>query len=149
MPRGRKAASGRTSTANQATLSFNSRVTKPGTKAQRDEQIASAKKLAHVEDALQQAQAEVSEIEEPEQTEPEVADEAHAAAEQVVEEEPEPSAYRVRRKKKSVKAEDEREAAAKKITDAQVKKYWQKEEESRLAPRSKSHWNDLMPIATC
>lgn len=41
-------------------------------------------------------------------------------------------------KKINAPVKDEREAAADKITDAQIKSYWKAEEDSRLAPRGNS-----------
>jgi DNA polymerase delta subunit 4 len=140
MPRGRKSAGARSASGGQSTLSFNNRVTKPSTSAQRQEQAASAKKLSHLEDTLsQQSEPETTEVQvkdEPESTQHEgPEDDEHSETEQIVEEEPEPSRAGARRKVKAVKGKDERELAAEKISDAQLKKYWQAEEDSRLAPR--------------
>ena len=148
MPRGRKAAAARSASGGQSTLSFNNRVTKSSTQAQRQESIASAKKLSHLEDSLsQQSEPETAEVqlkdelEDTEQVEAEVSEQSEA--EQIVEELPQSSRSSVRRKPKTIKGKDEREAAAEMITDAQLKKYWQAEEDSRLAPRGMDSLNSL------
>ncbi|KIW64616.1 hypothetical protein PV04_09539 [Phialophora macrospora] len=140
MPRGRKSATTRASSGGQSRLSFNNRVTKTSAQAQRDEEIASAKKISQIEDTLRHEQpaSEVTDVKiepEPEPTQQKTENDAHSDSEQVVEEKVEPSKTSAKRRVKAVKGKDERELAAEKITDAQLKKYWQKEEESRLAPR--------------
>ncbi|EXJ55985.1 hypothetical protein A1O7_08916 [Cladophialophora yegresii CBS 114405] len=142
MPRGRKSATTRAASGGQSRLSFNNRVTKTSAQAQRDEEVASAQKLAQIEDTLQQGQPEPEVVDVKVKNEPElgptqrkVEDHEQSETEHIVEEEPEPSKTSARRRVKSVKGKDERELAAEKITDAQLKKYWQKEEASRLAPR--------------
>ncbi|OCT45239.1 DNA polymerase delta subunit 4 [Cladophialophora carrionii] len=142
MPRGRKSATARASSGGQSRLSFNNRVTKTSAQAQRDEEVASAKKISQIEDSLQQEQPEpevvdVAVKDEPElgPTQQKIENNEQQETEQIVEEEPEPSKASARRRVKAVKGKDEREIAAEKITDAQLRKYWQKEEDSRLAPR--------------
>lgn len=145
MPRGRKSAAAKAASGGQSTLSFNNksaRVTKSGAQAQRDEQAATAKKLSQIEGSLQHeerpATAEVKVKEEPQATEPklDVDEDDQPEAAQIVEEDPEEiRPATTRRKVKAVKGKDERELAAEKVTDAQLKKYWQQEEDARLAPR--------------
>ncbi|KAJ9604374.1 hypothetical protein H2200_011208 [Cladophialophora chaetospira] len=138
MPRGRKSTAARSAAGAQSRLSFNNRVTKTSAQAQRDEQAASAKKLSQIEDTLSQDDTEVAEVEVKDElatTQPKTEEDDEEETSQTVEEEPEPSRAGARRKVKTVKGKDERELAAEKITDAQLKKYWQKEEDSRLAPR--------------
>src|ERR1700761_633695 len=138
MPRGRKPTA-RAASGGQSRLSFNNRVTKTSAQTQRDEQTASAKKLSQIEETLPQEQpepepAEVKITTEREPTQPKTEDDEEET-EQIIQEEPEPSKSGTRRKVKAVKGKDERELAAEKVTDAQLKKYWQKEEDARLAPR--------------
>ncbi|KIW33325.1 uncharacterized protein PV07_00182 [Cladophialophora immunda] len=156
MPRTRKSAT-RPSHSLQSTLSFNNksaRVTKPGANAQRDEHSASAKKLAEVADDGLRTEPEVAEVKNesaPEEIEEEedardLKTEADQDIEPDAKEEEEEEASlkaRSRRKHKAKVAagKDDRELAAEKVTDAQLKKYWQAEEDSRLAPRV--HQSDL------
>ena len=142
MPRGRKsAATMKNNPGGQSILSFNNRVTKSGIQAQRQEQIASAKKLSDLEDTIHQHETEpeaVADVKVSDHSEEVTIDEDKDVEEgvQIVEEEPEVSKAGARRKKvKAVKGKDRRELAAEKITDAHLKKYWQAEEDSRLAPR--------------
>jgi DNA polymerase delta subunit 4 len=135
MPRTRKSAN-RPANA-QSTLSFNNRVTKSSTPAQRAEQAASSKKLEQIENSVlsePQITTLVSEAD------VEVEDEeAEGDESTIIEQSPlPPRASRKRKPKTATSDKDERELAAEKITDAQVKKYWQKEEDSRLAPRGTS-----------
>ncbi|KIY04151.1 uncharacterized protein Z520_00843 [Fonsecaea multimorphosa CBS 102226] len=162
MPRTRKSATTRPSHSLQSTLSFNNksaRVTKSGSNAQRDEHSASAKKLAEVAtDGLKtEDEPEVAEVKNESSAAPAVpgeveegsADNLKAEADGDVEsdgaeqiEEEVSVKMRSRKKQKAKTAgKDEREIAAEKITDAQLKKYWQAEEDSRLAPRV--HQSDL------
>jgi len=135
MPRGRKSAA-RTAPVAQSTLSFNNRVTKSGTQLQRDEQTASAKKLAHLEETINQEETEIAEVKpSPKSTQVKPETEDEEGEDTIVEEEPEPSKAGARRKVRTVKGKDDRELAAEKVTDPQLKKYWQKEENARLAPR--------------
>ncbi|KIW60165.1 hypothetical protein PV05_00404 [Exophiala xenobiotica] len=141
MPRGRKAKGAAASNA-QSRLSFNNsaRVTKPGTR-QDDAVKKAASKLS--EPAQAQVEDEVRAIETPE-----TEDEPEANEVQVT---PEPESKKVdvpiresplkpktttpKTKKKTVASKDERELAAEKVTDAQLRKYWRAEEDGRLAPR--------------
>lgn len=133
MPRGRKAKAA-TASHGQPTLSFNkksARVTKTSTK-QDDAAKKAASKLsesvgAEVEEEVKvTAPADVRVTPEPESTEIKV----------TIRESPSrPQTQRPQTKQKAVPAKDERELAAEKITDAQVKQYWKAEEDSRLAPR--------------
>ncbi|OAG42932.1 hypothetical protein AYO21_02883 [Fonsecaea monophora] len=157
MPRTRKSAT-RPSQSLQSTLSFNNksaRVTKPSANAQRDEHSASAKKLVEVADRDRlQTEPEVVEVkneltlEETEEGSQDIKAEVavpsqsvepeEAEQEEEVEEEIEVEVKtRSRRKQKAQAAgdKDQRELAAEKVTDSQLKKYWQAEEDSRLAPR--------------
>ncbi|OAL37685.1 hypothetical protein AYO20_03192 [Fonsecaea nubica] len=168
MPRTRKSAN-RPSQSLQSTLSFNNksaRVTKPSANAQRDEHSASAKKLVEVADRDRlKTEPEVAEVknelttEETEEdfqdikaelavqsrdVESEEAEQEEVEQEEEVEEEIEVEVKtRSRRKQKAqaTGAKDQRELAAEKVTDSQLKKYWQAEEDSRLAPRV--HQSDL------
>ena len=142
MPRGRKSTAARSAASAQSRLSFNNRVTKTSAQAQKDEHSASAKKLSQIEDTLSHDESEVAEVEvkdEPETTLSKVDEDEDEETSEIVEEEPEPSKAGARRKVKTVKGKDGREVAAERVTDAQLKKYWQKEEESRLAPRGEYH----------
>jgi len=149
MARGRKAKTTGygTSSAAQSRLSFNNssaRVTKPSTRADDASKRLESSKLrdsvqVHLED---ENEDEVQEIEQP-KTEIKVAN---------VETTPEPETKEVDvairssprkglskplRKTATTPVKDEREGQAEKITDAQIKKYWKAEEDSRLAPRGK------------
>lgn len=139
MARGRKAKGTPTSQA-QSTLSFNNstRVTKPGTRHD------TSKKTSRLSDQSQeQLEHEVKDIETPELNE-----KPATTAEVPVPAEPESESTQVetleaelptkpQAKKKTKSAQkDERELAAEKVTDAQIKKYWKAEEATRLAPRS-------------
>merc|ERR1711939_617579 len=109
MPRGRKAKGAAASNA-QSRLSFNNsaRVTKPGTR--QDEPEAN----------------EVQVTPEPESKKVDVP----------IRESPlKPKTTTPKTKKKTVASKDERELAAEKVTDAQLRKYWRAEEDGRLAPR--------------
>ncbi len=145
MPRGRKStAAARSAAGAQSRLSFNNRVTKTSTQAQTDEPTASAKKLSQIDDTLSQDESEVAEVGVKDGPETKSDEEEDEETSEILEEVPEPSRAGARRKAKTVKGKDEREVAAEKITDAQLKKYWQKEEESRLAPRGEYDY-DLFP----
>lgn len=142
----------------QSTLSFNNksaRVTKPS--ARPDE--AAAKKRLSSESAQTQLQEEVTEVQTPD-PEKETGESAAEVVEVASEHEPEEESHLIRdtaeadvdvdadaetelqtpkpRARKRIQArpgKDERELEAEKVTDAQIKKYWRAEEESRLAPR--------------
>ncbi|KIW87973.1 uncharacterized protein Z519_11558 [Cladophialophora bantiana CBS 173.52] len=145
MPRGRKSATSHGHNPLQSTLSFNNksaRVTKPSAKAHRDEHAASVKKLTELEDdGLKTEPEDVTDGKN------ELASEETEESPQDLEPDAEPEeevAVKARsRKKQKAKSEgkDERELAAEKVTDVQLKKYWQAEEDSRLAPRV--HQSDL------
>jgi DNA polymerase delta subunit 4 len=135
MPRPRKSAS-RPANA-QSTLSFNNRVTKSSTPAQRAEAAASSKKLEQLEDTVL-SEPEVATVQPAAEVEVD-GDEAEGDESTIVEEQSQPTRASRKRKVKD-DAKDEREVLAEKITDAQVKKYWQREEDSRLAPRGTSHF---------
>jgi DNA polymerase delta subunit 4 len=140
MPRTRKSAH-RPANA-QSTLSFNNRVTKSSASAQRAEAAASSKKLEQIEDTVL-SEPEVATV----QAEAEVEvddDEAEGDESTIVEEQSQPTRASGKRKVKH-DAKDEREVLAEKITDAQVKKYWQREEDDRLAPRGTSHFSPSLP----
>jgi DNA polymerase delta subunit 4 len=127
-------------TRNQSTLSFNNksaRVTKPTTHEQ------TAKKA-------QSEQSEPIEIEQVTDQSTITASEPEPTTTILDETKPEEVSIPVRtpqptpQKKKAVKQSkpptvDPREAAAAKVSDAQLKKYWKAEEDARLAPRGKKH----------
>jgi DNA polymerase delta subunit 4 len=140
MARGRKPRATGTSASStaQSRLSFNNnsaKVIKPSTRADDASKRAEALKLS--EPAQLRLEDEVSAVDSP-QTETKSAD---------VEITPEPETNEVdvvirqspRKaktfKKTTIPVKDEREGAAEKVTDAQIKKYWKAEEDSRLAPR--------------
>lgn len=143
MARGRKskATSHSTSSAAQSRLSFNNntaRVTKPSTRADDASKRLESSKLR--DSAQVQLEDEVHEIKSP-QTEIKSADVE-------VTPEPETKDVDVAIRSSPLKAseplkkttttnpvKDEREKQAEKVTDAQIKKYWKAEEDSRLAPR--------------
>ena len=115
----------------QTTLSFNSRnkVTKPAL----DSTPATKKRLS--DPAKEVIVEEISTPITQDQPAEEVSD---VEVEQAPAQQPSSPAQQPRKKKRVSAASthsDSREAAAEKITDAQIKKYWQREEESRLAPR--------------
>ncbi|KAL2438465.1 hypothetical protein ABEF94_010326 [Exophiala dermatitidis] len=140
----------------QSTLSFNNksaRVTKPS--AKQDE--TAAKKRLSSESAQTQLEEEVTEIQTPD-PEKETGESAAEVVEIPSEHEPEEESHQIKdtaeadvdadaetelqtpkpRARKRIQArpgKDERELEAEKVTDAQIKKYWRAEEESRLAPR--------------
>jgi len=138
MARGRPRSNGPTATSSQrsaqSTLSFNNktaRVTKPAA------QNVHATKKSRLSD---QAEAEVVEATSIATPEPEAETKPDSKPEQPpqtveIELQPSPSKSRVKARTKKAPAADGREAAAAKITDAQIKKYWKAEEDSRLAPR--------------
>jgi DNA polymerase delta subunit 4 len=113
----------------QTTLSFKNKVTKTTQQQQESKKRLSDtvkdEIIEHVSTPEPQTQPE------PVHIEPEV-------------EAPAPSSPITTQPKKKKRASgastsvDSREAAAEKITDAQIKSYWRKEEESRLAPRGMS-----------
>jgi DNA polymerase delta subunit 4 len=130
-PRSRKGKGGAATASSQAqsTLSFNNksaRVTKPGNR-----QDVAASKLSEL------AQAQIEE----EVTAPEEEEEGTTEIVEVTTITPEPEVQLPSIQKSETKRQkrdadkDERELAAERITDAQLKKYWQAEEASRLAPR--------------
>ena len=120
------------STRSQSTLSFNNktaRVTKPSV---HDTSAANKKAQAKLSEPEQTEVVEETSIQTPELetiTSQESADEEP----QLPIDNPKPTP----RKKKASKTStpNPREAAASKISDSQVKKYWKAEEEVRLAPR--------------
>ncbi|KAJ4562976.1 hypothetical protein HRR88_005912 [Exophiala dermatitidis] len=142
----------------QSTLSFNNksaRVTKPSARPEE----AAAKKRLSSESAQTQLQEEVTEVQTPD-PEKETGESAAEVVEVASEHEPEEESHLIRdtaeadvdvdadaetelqtpkpRARKRIQArpgKDERELEAEKVTDAQIKKYWRAEEESRLAPR--------------
>lgn len=145
-PRGRKAKSTVRGPSSQSTLSFNSksaRVTKPNSR--QDDSVS--KKLsdpvqAQIKgevSALQQEEPDVTEVKATpqEEDEEEVKEEPQKDDVQYAEEEVEAivSKGRSKSRKKAASAKNERELAAESVTDAQLKKYWKAEEDSRLAPR--------------
>jgi len=130
-PRSRKGKGGAATASSQAqsTLSFNNksaRVTKPGNR-----QDVAVSKLSEL------AQAQIEE----EVTAPEEEEEGTTEIVEVTTITPEPEVQLPSIQKSETKRQkrdadkDERELAAERITDAQLKKYWQAEEASRLAPR--------------
>ncbi|KPI38234.1 uncharacterized protein AB675_987 [Cyphellophora attinorum] len=112
----------------QTTLSFKNKVTKTT-----QQQQESKKRLS---DTVKEEIIEHVSTPEPQsQSEPEV---ASTEVEPEVEVEAEAATIQPKKKKRvsgTSTSVDSREAAAEKITDAQIKSYWRKEEESRLAPR--------------
>lgn len=117
----------------QTTLSFNSKVTKPS----QSDHISSAKSnKKRLSDP-----AKESIVEQISTPDPESGTVINLEQEEDEEVKPEPVTSPIQPRKKnrisgaSSTHSDPREAAADKVTDAQIKKYWQKEEESRLAPR--------------
>lgn len=129
MPRGRKPKTTSTgvSSAAQSRLSFNNssaKVTKPSNRADDISKKAGALKPSEpVQSPLRdEVTADVQVTPEPETKEVDVA----------IRESP-------RRPKTSKKinapVKDEREVAADKVTDSQIKSYWKAEEDGRLAPR--------------
>lgn len=144
MPRSRKAKASGPSAA-QSTLSFNNksaRVTKPNTR----QDDTAAKKLS--EPAIAQLGDELEaqipgvddvKISEPELGEPEEAEakpEPEDGVDIAIREPPSKSKSKSTKKSKAVPGNGGRELEAEKVTDAQLRKYWQAEEDSRLAPRS-------------
>lgn len=154
MPRGRKSAAAKAASGGQSTLSFNNksaRVTKSSAQAQRDEQAATAKKLSQIEDSFQHEErpetAEIKVKDEVQATQPKLEEDDQQETAQIVEEEPEETKpATTRRKVKAVKGKDERELAAEKVTDAQLKKYWKQEEDARLAPRGMHSRMEVVPF---
>ncbi|KAI1624622.1 DNA polymerase delta, subunit 4 [Exophiala viscosa] len=138
MARGRKAKGATTSSA-QSTLTFNNstRVTKPG--ARHDD----SKESSRLSNSAQSHQEEeVKDIETPEvDEEPATIEVPEPEAESTQVEIAAPgtpaklaSSQKPKSKKKATE-KDDRKLAAEKVTDAQIKKYWRAEEDSRLAPR--------------
>jgi hypothetical protein len=117
-------------------------VTKPGTR----QDNAAKKAASKLSDPAQaQIEDEVKAIETPEaEDEPEEATEVQVTPEPeskkvdvAIRESPlNPKTTNPKTKKKTVPSKDERELAAEKVTDAQLRKYWRAEEDGRLAPRS-------------
>lgn len=112
-----------TSAASQSTLSFNnkpSRVTKPST-VDPNVKKSTSKLSEPAEAQIFNATSSTPELE---------------SAEIVVKQSPKKSPVRSRPKKSTnVEVKDQAETVAEKVTDAQLKKYWKAEEDSRLAPR--------------
>ncbi len=128
-PRSRKGKGAGPATASsqgaQSTLSFNNksaRVTKPGKR-----QDVAASKLLELAQAQIEEEVTATGGEEQEGT-IEMADLSTVTSESELQS---PAG----KTKKPQNDKDERELAAERITDAQLKKYWQAEEASRLAPR--------------
>ena len=146
MPRGRKAkATAPPASHAQSTLSFNNksaRITKPNTR-QDDATKKAAAKLSDPEPARIDDEVTTNQTSDSE-------DETEVAAADVppepdtrqvdiaIRESPaKPLKAKVKTEKRIEAAKDERELAAEKVTDAQLKQYWKAEEDSRLAPRGK------------
>jgi DNA polymerase delta subunit 4 len=135
-PRNRKAKGAATSHA-QSTISFNSRVVKPSTR-QDDASKKAASKLS--EPAQVQVEEEISQLESP-QTE--TADVTVQDLDTVDHKQNDVGSsrgtpvklHKSKSNPKNTAEKDEREVEAEKVTDAQIKKYWTAEEDSRLAPR--------------
>ncbi|KAK5449764.1 hypothetical protein LTS15_008335 [Exophiala xenobiotica] len=143
MPRGRKAKGATASSNAQSRLSFNNsaRVTKPGTR-QDDAVKKAASKLsdpaqAQIEDEVKVTVTPEAEAEPEEATEVQITPEPESKKVDVaIRESPlKPKTTNPKTKKNTVPSKDERELAAEKVTDAQLRKYWRAEEDSRLAPR--------------
>ena len=146
------------STNQQSKLSFQSKVTKPGisaqTKASKKDPEAAAEKIAeadiNVDDELESLEPTSAEKAIQEQTEREAAtlasaedpltDGQTAKAEDVLGGRAEQSEAGAIGGKGSGWVADEEEQA-RKITDTQIKQYWRKKEQERLAPRV--HQEDL------
>ena len=146
------------STNQQSKLSFQSKVTKPGisaqTKASKKDPEAAAEKIAeadiNVDDELESLEPTSAEKAIQEQTEREAAtlasaedpltDAQTAKAEDVLGGRAEQSEAGAIGGKGSGWVADEEEQA-RKITDTQIKQYWRKKEQERLAPRV--HQEDL------
>ena len=116
-------------------------MTKPGTR-QDDAAKKAASKLsdptqAQIEDEVKAIGTPEAE-DEPEGKEGQVTPEPESKKVDVaIRESPlKPKSTNPKTKKKAVPAKDERELAAEKVTDAQLRKYWRAEEDGRLAPRS-------------
>lgn len=135
-PKTRRAASGPTA-AGQSTLSFKNRVSKPSD---------SVTALKNAKSKLNEPAQEIITEEIVKQSTPEpeeqVTNSGKSKAEQV--ESPVrivPSPARKRKVRRSINDDDEdisfeaAEKQAQKTSDAQVKKYWKAEEDSRIAPR--------------
>jgi hypothetical protein len=130
----------------QATLSFNNKITKSHI-ANPLEKTSKSNSKARLSDPVVK-EALVEEISEPDPI-PALGSigplEATSTDDTAKQQAAEPSSPVLRKKKRvssgSVASQSAiaREAAAEKITDAQIRKYWKNEEESRLAPRGKSH----------
>lgn len=140
-PRGRKAKSATASASNaQSTLSFNNksaRVTKPNRQDDAALRKASSKLSAPVQSQLEEEAVSVVE-EEPqaEAHEVEVSPEPEAEGTDIaIRESPRKKKIRKGANTSGLTAKDQRELAAKEVTDAQIKKYWKAEEDGRLAPR--------------
>jgi DNA polymerase delta subunit 4 len=124
MPTTRRKAAATPSTRNQSTLSFNNktaRITKPSLQ----DTPATKKPQSKLSEPGQEVEIETPEIAEVE-VEPEQDEETEIAF-----------SVSPPKKRKTAKAtgKSEREVAADKITDAQIKRYWKAEEDARLAPR--------------
>jgi len=124
----------------QSTLSFknkSARITKSSTSHDQTAKKASSK-------LSEPAQEQIIDTASIPQHEPETAADTESEADQApvhvaIRPPPLKSKPTSRRKTEAARSTDERELAAKKVTDAQVKKYWRAEEDSRLAPRGESH----------
>ena len=134
MPTTRRKAGGSTArNAKQPTLSFNAkpgRVTKPTVST-----ATSSKKASN--DLPEPAQEEVIEETTISTPEPEVQLEAEPEEISVAirSSPPKPTPKKKKTARTSSTSVDIREQQAAKVTDAQIKKYWKAEEDSRLAPR--------------
>lgn len=152
MPRGRKskASTGSPASQAQATLSFNSksaRVTKPTTRQDEGKKKTPTKSLS--EPAQAQIEEEVTAIQPPEPEEevqsvdvdvtPEAESSLINVTNSVTPAEVQTQSPRPKTRRAQGQADkDVRELAAEKVTDAQIKRYWRAEEDSRLAPRGTS-----------
>lgn len=139
MPPKRKSGRGGAATSNraaQSTLSFNSKkganskVTKPSAAPQKDV----GKKLAAIESEF--------DVEEQRPTVEVVVREkdAESKAEEEIE------GVQFIQSKPKIEAKGSRELEAEKVSDTAVKRYWKKEEESRIAPRGKAPIYSLLGI---
>jgi len=138
MPRGRKA-KGALSSHAQSTLSFNhqsARVTKSSARQDEAAKKAASKLAEAVQpDVEDEVEGEPEEAASTEPADVRVAPEPEVEATEIEVAIRESPSQRPKTREKVAAAKNERELAADKVTDAQLKRYWKAEEDSRLAPR--------------
>lgn len=135
-PKTRRAASGPTAKAGQSTLSFKNRISKPSD---------STTNLKNAKSKLNEPAEEIVTSEIVKQSTPEPEHKPTSGKAKAQENESPvrivPSPSRRRKARRSLNDDDEDttyeavEKQAKKTSEAQIKKYWKAEEDSRLAPR--------------